>query len=829
MAISYIGTASDNIDNSTSVIVDVSSIGIQDYDVVVFFGSCDGAGFDLPAGFMSIQDTDTAGSHNNLLAYRVASSADTSYTVTASTSERGIAIFSVYRGVDILDPIDASTTNTGTGSTASLNSLTPSADDCAVIACVGTEKGNGGSAIASGWPGSLVERNDNVNGPPGTGAASSAAALADYIQTTATAVSGNVTLANGSTNWGAMSVALKPQTGATNYFPTTSLNTPAEGVTTTDTTPTFNFTASDPESDDVEYNIQIDRYNTFDSQTGNPLIDAFSDTDSGFTAGHPFSSDVAIDYTVQTPLALGTYYWRVAAIDPTGSGSYGAFSETRTLTVVDPTKPHLVQRGATDLGGATSVTVNLDTAVDTSQTWIKIWLGLGNSSSPNSIFIEAYFPTLGSSISSFNLDRYGTATGITVYWQVISMANTSVQHINNVSFGTSDLTNSQSITTLAGTDKAFAFLSGRVDTSSGNQANSGLFAADITSTSNVAITRGANGNNASVTLQVVEFTDATTVEHQSIAISTTSQDTALINDVDLDVAFTIFTYQADGATLNTNPIVELTSPTNLQIRRGATANTTYVEAYVVNMPGAKKELASDTNIVNTTVLVPTTVVSDVTAAFTIFSLTNSGQGTTWANELAAAVIDSTSQDIVYKNNTRNTTAWSLQTVQLPLIENDAAVVVLNYPNNGATNVQPSPTLTFTGTDGDGDDLEYQIEIDTVTSFDSQSGDPLVTAYSASDAGFTAGHPFTSGVSIDYTVQSTLSLTTTYFWRVRAIDPAGLNAYGPWSGVRTFVPNTGIQVWNGSSWEYKPLKEWNGSSWVEKPVKIWDGSGWKTKG
>ena len=43
-----------------------------------------------------------------------------------------------------------------------------------------------------------------------------------------------------------------------------------------------------------------------------------------------------------------------------------------------------------------------------------------------------------------------------------------------------------------------------------------------------------------------------------------------------------------------------------------------------------------------------------------------------------------------------------------------------------------------------------------------------------------------------------------------------------------VPS-GIKVWDGGSWGYKPVKVWSGSTWVVKPVKVWNGSSWITKG
>jgi hypothetical protein len=68
--------------------------------------------------------------------------------------------------------------------------------------------------------------------------------------------------------------------------------------------------------------------------------------------------------------------------------------------------------------------------------------------------------------------------------------------------------------------------------------------------------------------------------------------------------------------------------------------------------------------------------------------------------------------------------------------------------------------------------------------------------SGTDAGFANPDnggdtdPFNSGENIQYTVQSALDDVTTYYWRVRAIDPTGSNTYGAWSSTRSFTVNTG---------------------------------------
>lgn len=62
--------------------------------------------------------------------------------------------------------------------------------------------------------------------------------------------------------------------------------------------------------------------------------------------------------------------------------------------------------------------------------------------------------------------------------------------------------------------------------------------------------------------------------------------------------------------------------------------------------------------------------------------------------------------------------------------------------------------------------------------------PLISASSASDAGFTSGHPFASATPTDYTVQSALTAPDTYYWRVRAAR-TGSCLFGEWSDIHSF--------------------------------------------
>jgi hypothetical protein len=74
---------------------------------------------------------------------------------------------------------------------------------------------------------------------------------------------------------------------------------------------------------------------------GNTLIDAYSDTDSGFVNTedggdtNPYTNDQKMAYTVQPgdALAPGHYYWRARGKDPSGSNTWGDWSEVREFDI----------------------------------------------------------------------------------------------------------------------------------------------------------------------------------------------------------------------------------------------------------------------------------------------------------------------------------------------------------------------------------------------------------------------------------------------------------------------------------------------------------------
>lgn len=117
--------------------------------------------------------------------------------------------------------------------------------------------------------------------------------------------------------------------------PTFAADSLHDKIRTNDTTPQIRFSAVDEQGEDVVYQVE---WSTNSDFTG--ASSAASDANAGFqnldtpADSSPFTEGQKVAYTWQTPLTNSTlYFYRVRAKDPAGSGSYGAWSETRTFTV----------------------------------------------------------------------------------------------------------------------------------------------------------------------------------------------------------------------------------------------------------------------------------------------------------------------------------------------------------------------------------------------------------------------------------------------------------------------------------------------------------------
>jgi len=135
--------------------------------------------------------------------------------------------------------------------------------------------------------------------------------------------------------------------------------------------------------------------------------------------------------------------------------------------------------------------------------------------------------------------------------------------------------------------------------------------------------------------------------------------------------------------------------------------------------------------------------------------------------------------------------------------NTAPTTTLNTPVDTAINQGVNQMLSFQATDTESDEVEYEVQVDTVNTFNSGN---LIDVFSATNFGFTSGHPYPSGAETTYVIQTTLANNTTYYWRVRAIDPLGSNTYGAWTSYMTFTTEalavvvTDIAINVGDAWK-----------------------------
>ena len=116
-----------------------------------------------------------------------------------------------------------------------------------------------------------------------------------------------------------------------------TLTKPFDNEKTASTSPLFVFSATDPNGENVNYEIQI----STDPLFGTTVID--NDTVTNYTLFQnlttpsdrsPYNSGENIEYTPTYNFTNGTtYYWRTRAIDPTGTNSYGSYSAVQSFTI----------------------------------------------------------------------------------------------------------------------------------------------------------------------------------------------------------------------------------------------------------------------------------------------------------------------------------------------------------------------------------------------------------------------------------------------------------------------------------------------------------------
>lgn len=173
----------------------------------------------------------------------------------------------------------------------------------------------------------------------------------------------------------------------------------------------------------ISGNINSEFFTTeLEVTTTAPLIDNLSSSDSGFfntvtpSDTHPFTQGNMVNYTVQTSLADGTYYWRVRASE--GTNGYGDWSDIGNfmITSEDTTPPKWSSNSTnstisgtwinhsvvwTDSGGLSNYTFSFDN-------------GTGSFTNDSSVGMT------GTSNQSYVLKYVNETVGSTIRWIVYS-------------------------------------------------------------------------------------------------------------------------------------------------------------------------------------------------------------------------------------------------------------------------------------------------------------------------------------------------------------------------------------------------------------------------
>lgn len=136
-----------------------------------------------------------------------------------------------------------------------------------------------------------------------------------------------------------------------NAPPSVVLNSPADASATTDTTPTFDFTGTDPNGDSVRYQVQIDTVNTFDGQAGSPAT-------FGTTAKQSSAEDLIV--------SAHAYAWKYTAPETGTITKLSLYGKLASGTGTAKMALYSVVAGTITDRLAVSSAVSMDT---TEQTW----------------------------------------------------------------------------------------------------------------------------------------------------------------------------------------------------------------------------------------------------------------------------------------------------------------------------------------------------------------------------------------------------------------------------------------------------------------------------
>jgi len=348
MAVTYISNALGGTTTTTSFTITLPATEANDIIILEYTHRGTGNGtiggtYDGPAFTEKHDQPYDSSAFSGKTLYSRATGNHTGQTVTgASLTNSCAAVITIYRGAKTTgDPL-ADATIVGEQNAAGNETqaqITTATDGAWVVLVVANSPDVAVSTQANTSPGTLTARAERLS----TGGTDTSIAHASGEKATAGAT-GAFTWAQTNGAGGSWAYAIIP-----NVPPTVALNTPADVATGQSTTPDLLFTGTDADSDEIEYNVQVDTVNTFDSVTGTGNVYVMtwgagggaqgSNNNSltqgrggggGAFAGKTVSASNATGYSI----AVGAGGAGGAAGNPPGGGVNGGDSTFATTTVV---------------------------------------------------------------------------------------------------------------------------------------------------------------------------------------------------------------------------------------------------------------------------------------------------------------------------------------------------------------------------------------------------------------------------------------------------------------------------------------------------------------
>lgn len=185
MAVAFVAAATTNI-GGTSVSPTTPAGVVDGHALIqVITTDSDHAISVAPAGWTQVgtTQTDAATDSSTSVFRKIASGEGGTLTgPTFGTTENGLCAVLAYSGVDGSAPINAFAQSTGTSGTQSSPSITPTVDNCMIVAIYGTDPAAGQAGTPETSPLAATERVDAINGTLGY------IYVQEFLQTTAAAV-----------------------------------------------------------------------------------------------------------------------------------------------------------------------------------------------------------------------------------------------------------------------------------------------------------------------------------------------------------------------------------------------------------------------------------------------------------------------------------------------------------------------------------------------------------------------------------------------------------------------------------------------------------------